>query len=57
MDDKEHRGNCLAMASGLNKIDDNSNKVSLTPDEVVEAATKFINFINSAEQQKDNQNG
>lgn len=54
MDDKEHRGNCLAMASGLSKIDDNTNRISLTPDEGVQAATKFINFINSAEQQKDN---
>lgn len=57
MDDKDHKGNCLAMASGLDKIDDNGNKISLTPDEVVEAATKFFSFINSTAEQKETQNG
>lgn len=53
MDDKDHKGNCLAMASGLNKIDNDGNKISLTPEEVVEAATKFFNFINSTAEQKE----
>lgn len=55
MDDKEHRGNCLAIASELYKFDpDGNGKINLTPEEIVDAATKFFNFINSANEEKAN---
>lgn len=57
MDDKEHKGNCLAIASGLQKIDDNGNRINLSPEEIVEAATKFFSFINLTAEQKEPKNG
>lgn len=47
------RYDCIITASTLNKFDADGNRINLSPEEIVEAATKFFNFAMSAEQQKD----
>lgn len=56
-DDREKqiglRYDCIMTASTLNKFDADGNRINLSPEEIVEAATKFFSFAMSAEQ-KDN---
>jgi len=42
------RYDCIAIASELRKITSDGNLIHLSPEEIVEAATKFFNFSMTA---------